>query len=46
MGVDVEAMIGQDYERGLANLKTVAESAVPTTAPAEPASIPAPTPPG
>ncbi|MGA7117316.1 MAG: SRPBCC family protein [Hyphomicrobium sp.] len=46
MGVDVEAMIGQDYERGLANLKTVAETAVPGAAPVEPASPPAPTPPG
>jgi hypothetical protein len=46
MGVDVEAMIGQDYERGLANLKTVAETAVPAAEPVGPASPPAPTPPG
>lgn len=46
MGVDVEAMIGKDYERGLANLKAVAEAAGPAAAPADPASAPAPTPPG
>jgi hypothetical protein len=46
MGVDVEAMIGQDYERGLANLKTVAEAVGPAAAPVEPASPPALTPPG
>jgi hypothetical protein len=46
MGVDVETMIGKDYERGLANLKTVAEAAGPAAGPTGPASAPAPTPPG
>jgi hypothetical protein len=40
MGVDVEAMIGQDYERGLANLKTVVETAGPAAKPVEPAPAP------
>ncbi len=46
MGVDAEAMIGADYERGLTNLKAVAETAAPAAAPAEPTSPPAPSPPG
>jgi hypothetical protein len=43
MGIDLEQMIGGDYERGLAKLKTVAEAAPPAAAPAAaPASEPAP----
>lgn len=29
LGIDVEGMIGQEYERGLANLKAIAEAAEP-----------------
>jgi Polyketide cyclase / dehydrase and lipid transport len=32
MGIDAEKMIGADYERGLANLKTVAEASPPSGA--------------
>lgn len=55
MGIDLEQMIGGDYERGLAKLKTVAEAAPPAAAPAaepapaaapEPAPQPPATPPG
>lgn len=54
LGVDMDGMIGADYERGLANLKTIAEAAPAATAPADgsqpsapsPEPAPAPTPPG
>lgn len=51
MGVDVEQMIGADYERGLANLKAVAEASPSSSSgsgpppPSEP-PFPANTPPG
>lgn len=41
MGVNLDRMIGDDYERGLANLKAVAEAAPPATAP-----VPVAAPPG
>jgi hypothetical protein len=41
MGLDVQQMVGADYERGLANLKSVAEAAPPAAGPA-----PGATPPG
>jgi hypothetical protein len=45
MGLDMDAMIGGDYEKGLANLKAVAEAA-PVAAPTPPAAASdAPTPP-
>lgn len=46
MGLDMDAMIGGDYEKGLANLKAVAEAA-PAAAPVTPpaAASDAPTPP-
>jgi hypothetical protein len=51
MGLDVEKMVGSDYERGLAKLKTVAEAAPPVAAPVPspaaeraPAAAPAPSP--
>ena len=43
LGLDMEQMIGADYERGLANLKSVAEAAPPAAAPTP---APAETPPG
>jgi hypothetical protein len=39
MGIDLDQMVGSDYERGLAKLKTVAEAAQP---PVAPAAVPAP----
>lgn len=45
LGIDVERMIGDDYERGLANLKAVAEAApagLPTAPQAEPPALPDP----
>lgn len=41
MGIDLEQMIGADYERGLAKLKTVAEAAPAPAASPEPAPAPA-----
>ncbi len=42
MGIDLDVMIGKDYERGLAKLTTVAQAAPPAAAPgAAPASAPA-----
>lgn len=41
LGIDLETMIGADYERGLANLKAVAEA---TPAASAPAPAPAPDP--
>ncbi len=55
LGIDVEQMVGSDYERGLTKLKAVAEAAPPAAAPAaepapaaapEPAPAPQETPPG
>ncbi|MCU0953194.1 MAG: SRPBCC family protein [Hyphomicrobium sp.] len=41
LGLDLEEMIGQDYERGLANLKAVAEAGGPVP-PTQPPAAPAP----
>ena len=43
LGIDVEGMIGQDYERGLANLKAIAEVAQPNVQ-TQPQAAPTPLP--
>ena len=42
MGINVEQMVGEDYERGLANLKAISEAATPELQPDTQADPPAP----